>query len=425
MPGWRRVGGERQLQRRIEGDRHAARVGAGLVVGAEHAGLRRRRHAGHPVHEVRLQAVVAGQPRAIEGAGRAARVPVRARATDADHEQRNDQGPARFHRAAMCITRASPRACRACREQRLVQRPLAAGANQVVLAAAGEAGGVPAEVRFEQRVGGEAGGQLQADPLDAEQQGAALVGGQRAPEAGGVAVAATRRMISRSSDARSRRPRPRGCTTSARRRPARTPATAGRRCRDRSGRRRACRRAASRPANRMLLNLRSPWQTRGGSGGQRRQRGGAGADRARPAAATSAISRCPACVGDRLLQARQVAGRVVDADAHADEVVVQPVDRGVKAADQLAGRARLLGAADDVERHAVDVRQQPPEAAARRGQVGRAVARRQQARRDQARRRQALGHRRRCCRASRAGRSRSPPAAPRARRRRASAGSCG
>ena len=67
---------------------------------------------------------------------------------------------------------------------------------------------------------------------------------------------------------------------------------------------------------------------------------------------------------DRLAEPRQVAGRVVDADAHADEVVLKAVDGGVEPADQLAGRARLRGAADDVERHAVDVRQQPPDAAA-------------------------------------------------------------
>jgi len=87
-----------------------------------------------------------------------------------------------------------------------------------------------------------------------------------------------------------------------------------------------------------------------------------------------------------------VAGRVVDADAHTDELVIEPVNRGVEAADQLAGRARLLGAAHHVERHAVDVGQQPPESAARRDEVGPAVTRRQQARRHQARRRETLRH---------------------------------
>ena len=131
---------------------------------------------------------------------------------------------------------------------------------------------------------------------------------------------------------------------------------------------------------------------RGGQRGERGQRGGAVEDRARerPDVGGQAV---PGVRRDGFLQARQVAGRVVDADAHADEVVGHPVDRGVKAADQLAGRARLLGAADDVERHAVDVRQQPPEAAARRASVGRPSRAGSEARRDQARRREPLGHR--------------------------------
>ena len=110
---------------------------------------------------------------------------------------------------------------------------------------------------------------------------------------------------------------------------------------------------------------------RAGSARQRGQGGGAGADRVRqrPHLGEQAM---PGVDGDRFLQPRQVAGRVVDADAHADEVVLQTVDGRVEAADQLAGRARLLGAADDVERHAVDVRLQPPDAAAVGGQIRRA-----------------------------------------------------
>ena len=88
-----------------------------------------------------------------------------------------------------------------------------------------------------------------------------------------------------------------------------------------------------------------------------------------------------------------MAGRVVDAEAHADECVVQAVDGVVEAADQLARGARLLGAGDDVERHAVDVRQQPPEAASRRDEVRPPVARRQQARRHHAGGCQPFGHR--------------------------------
>ena len=57
-----------------------------------------------------------------------------------------------------------------------------------MLAAAGEAGRVPAEVALVEGVGGEAGGELEADPVDADEHGAALVVGEGAAEAVAVAV---------------------------------------------------------------------------------------------------------------------------------------------------------------------------------------------------------------------------------------------
>ena len=75
----------------------------------------------------------------------------------------------------------------------------------------------------------------------------------------------------------------------------------------------------------MLLNLRSPWQTRGASAGS----GGSAAAPARIACASGRDLGGQAVLrvgGDRLLEARQVARRIVDADAQADEGVVEPVD---------------------------------------------------------------------------------------------------
>ena len=128
---------------------------------------------------------------------------------------------------------------------------------------------------------------------------------------------------------------------------------------------------------------------------QRRERGeggGALADllRERPDQAGQPVPR----VGrDRFLEPREVAGRIVDADAQAGERVVETLDGGVKSADQRAGGVRLRGIADHVERDALDVRLQPPDGSARRDEVRPPVARRQEARRHHAGGRQPLGHR--------------------------------
>ena len=51
-----------------------------------------------------------------------------------------------------------------------MEGPLAAGAEEVVVAGGGKARAVPAEVAFVEGVGGEAGGELEADPFDAVKQ---------------------------------------------------------------------------------------------------------------------------------------------------------------------------------------------------------------------------------------------------------------
>ncbi len=129
--------------------------------------------------------------------------------------------------------------------------------------------------------------------------------------------------------------------------------------------------------------------------GDRGERGqGAGAGEDRPCQRLDLGGQAvPGVVGHRLGEPGQVAGRVVHPGAQAGERVFESVDGGVEPADQRAGRPRLRGAADHVERDAVDVRLQPPDCPARRDQIRPPVARRQESRRHQAGGRQPLGHR--------------------------------
>ena len=99
--------------------------------------------------------------------------------------------------------------------------------------------------------------------------------------------------------------------------------------------------------------------------------------------------------GVREDQVTQVRGRVVHAHAHPRERMLELVDGAVEARDERARAARLARAADDVEGHALDVREDAPHARALAGllDVQRAILRGHEAGRLQAGRAQAAGDR--------------------------------
>jgi len=81
-------------------------------------------------------------------------------------------------------SRRAPRALR----RRLGAATTGRGRGASCARPAREAPWIPAEVGLDERVGGEAGGELQAHPLGAEQQGESLLWSQRPGAAGRVAV---------------------------------------------------------------------------------------------------------------------------------------------------------------------------------------------------------------------------------------------